>query len=150
MADSESPSASPSRSPSRSPSASPSISPSIEVAEVVHSETDNGIRGVLVAKWEGLGIGGSDVGSGFSCPNYPTKSVQVLGTFGGATVTLQGSNIPDNPEYATLNDAEGDALTFASAGIKQMLENAYWIRPVVSGLGATTDLDVYLMAVTER
>lgn len=104
----------------------------------------------MVVKWEGLGIGGSNVGAPIDLPNYPDKSIQVVGVFGGATVTIEGSNIPGVPVYSTLNDAEGVALTFTSAGLKQVLENTYWIRPVVTSLGATTDLDVYLLAETTK
>jgi len=91
-----------------------------------------------------------DTGAPFACPNYADKSIQVVGTFGGATVTIQGSNMIDSPTYATLNDITEMPLTITSAGIKQILENTYWVRPIISGAGATTNLDVYLLVETAR
>jgi len=100
-------------------------------------------------KWGALQVTG-DTGTPFACPNYPTQSVQVVGTFGGATVTIQGSNMIDDPTYATVNDGVGTALTFTSAGIKKIMENTYWVRPIISGAGADTNLDVYLLVHTKR
>jgi hypothetical protein len=92
-----------------------------------------------------------DTGAPFACPNYSTKSIQVVGTFGGATVTIEGSNMIDNPTYAPQVDNLEVAITFTSEGIKQIFSNTYWIRPrISSGAGATTNLDFYLVAHTER
>ncbi len=104
---------------------------------------------MYLVKWESLTLAG-DSGAPFACPNYTDKSIQVFGTFGGATVTIQGSNVIDSPTYATLNDPSGTSLAITSAGIKQVLENTYWIRPIVSGGDTTTDLDIYLLASTTR
>jgi len=145
-----SPSMSPSASPSKSPSVSPSASPSEQTFVVVESETYAPIRGTMVAKWEGLGIGGNDIGKEFQCPNFPIRSIQVVGTFGGASITLQGSNMIDSPEFSTLNDEGGSAITLSAAAIKQIRENTYWLRPVATSLGATTDLDVYVLFSTEK
>ena len=103
----------------------------------------------MVAKWAGLHTT-NDTGAPFLCPHYADKSIQVVGTFGGATVTIQGSNMIDSPTYATLNDATGTALTITSACIKQILENTYWIRPYITGADANTNLDVYLLVETMR
>jgi hypothetical protein len=107
------------------------------------------MRGVYVVKWIGFQVAG-DTGKPFECPHYADKSVQVIGTFGGATVTIQGSNMKDTPTYATLNDDGGTALTFTSAGIKKIRENTYWVRPIISGGDETTNLDVYLLVHAEK
>ena len=73
--------------------------------------------------------------------DYSDRSIQVLGTFNGATVTIQGSN-DDGTTWATLNDAFGTALTFTTAGVKQVTEVTSRLRPLVSSAGASTDLDV--------
>lgn len=90
------------------------------------------------------------MGTPFACPNYSIKSIQVIGTFGGATVTIQGSNIIDSPTYASLTYDGTNAIAFTSAGVKKIWENTYWVRPIISGAGATTTLDVYLLVHTER
>ena len=136
---------SPSASPSLSPSISPSASPSEEVYNVVIPSGDYPIRGVYLVKWTGFTLTG-DTGAPCACPNYPEKSIQVVGTFGGATVTIQGSNIVDSPIYSTLNDDGGTALTFTEAGIKKIRENSYWVRPSISGTTATTNLNVHLLS----
>lgn len=146
---SRSPSVSPSASPSVSPSVSPSPSPSVEPYTIIVPVATSMWRGIYLVKWTGFQVAG-DTGTPFACPNYPDKSIQVVGTFGGATVTIQGSNMIDNPTYATLNDGTGAALTITSAGIKQILENTYWVRPIISGGDANTNLDVYLLVETMK
>ena len=75
--------------------------------------------------------------------NGRNLSVQVLGTFGGATVTMQGSN--DGTNWATLNDqaVPGNVCSFTSAGFKGVLQMPKYIRPVVSG-GAGSGLIVIM------
>lgn len=60
-----------------------------------------------------------------------TGSVQVSGTFGGATVVLQGSN--DGTTYATLKDSQGSDLSFTSAGYGEFSSGAAFIKPSISG-----------------
>lgn len=154
---SKSPSASPSGSPSRSgsvsPSASPSVSPSASPSAgpyvEISYESGGTIRGIRVYKWINL-RGEGTTGQAIDCGNFADKSVQVTGTFGGATVTIQGSNIVTSPTYATLNDPTGSAITFTSAGIKGILENTYWVRPIISSVTDSTDLNVYLLVETTR
>lgn len=72
------------------------------------------------------------------------KTVQVFGTFAGATLTIEGSNDPrvvtdaDNAEWFTLSDPQGLPLTFTSAKGEVILESPRYIRPSVSsGAGAS-------------
>lgn len=150
---SASPSVSPSRSPSVSPSVSqsvsPSVSPSAEVYSLVSPTVSSQWRGIFLVKWEALQVAG-DTGAPFACPNYPIKSIQIVGTFGGATVTMQGSNIIDSPVYASLTYDGSNAIALSSAGMKKIWENTYWVRPILSGGNVTTSLDVYLLVHTER
>jgi len=104
-------------------------------------------------KWLALGNGvnGSPVGAGSSgAPGnvdlavYADKSVQVTGTFGAAgSVSIQGSN-DGGTTFATMNDANGNALTFTSGAIKQITENPEQIQPIVTAGDGTTSLNVYL------
>jgi len=107
-------------------------------------------RGVYLVKWAHLRAA-SAVGKPFACPSYPIKSVHVTGTFGGATVTMQGSNIGTTPTYAALTTDGTTACSVAtSEAIKNVWENTYYVRPSVASGGGTTDLTVYLLCVTER
>jgi hypothetical protein len=58
-------------------------------------------------------------------------SVQVTGTFGGATIALQVSN--DGTNYVTLNDAVGAPITFTAAGMREFSTAALFIKPTSSG-----------------
>jgi hypothetical protein len=91
-------------------------------------------------KWAALG--GSDVGSAVGMADYQDRTVQVLGTFGSGTVVIQGSN-DDGTTWATLTDPLGNALSFTSAGMKQITELPQYIRPSVTG-GTNSAIDVYL------
>lgn len=70
---------------------------------------------------------------------WADRSVQVAGTFGGATVTIEGSN--DGANWATLNDAQGNALTITTAKIEQLLEVTRHTRVTVTG-GTGTSLTI--------
>ena len=58
-------------------------------------------------------------------------AVQVSGTFGSATVVLQGSN--DGITYATLKDPSGANLSFTAAGYAEFSSGASFIKPSISG-----------------
>ena len=93
--------------------------------------------------WEALTEANSD-GSGVEFSDYADRSVQVIGTFGGATIALQGSN-DGGTTWAALSDPQGNALSFTSAGIEQVGTISQMIRPIVTG-GASVDVDVWLFA----
>ena len=79
-------------------------------------------------------------------PLYSDKSVSVEGTFGTATVAIQGSI--DGTNYYTLNDPQGNALTFASGTkrIEAILENVAYIKPLLATPDGTTNIVVNLIA----
>jgi hypothetical protein len=96
------------------------------------------------AVWTGLATG--DDGEAIDWSAFADKSVQVIGTFGGATVTLQGSNdegpVPTN--WVALTDLLGNALNFTATGLEQVTENTCWVRPVVTG-GAASGITVQML-----
>ena len=85
----------------------------------------------------------------FEAPEYPTKTVQATGTFGG-TVTIQGSNDPlalSSPASAvwfTCTDGSpgGSAadITYTAAGANIIGENPRFMR-AISGV-SVSDVDV--------
>lgn len=81
--------------------------------------------------------------------DYSDRSVQVIGTFNGATVAVQGSN-DEGTTYATMNDAFGAAATFTAAAIKQITEVCGFLRPSTSGGGGSQDLDVVMICRRPR
>jgi hypothetical protein len=60
-----------------------------------------------------------------------TASVQVTGTFGGATVVLQGSN--DGTNYVTIKDLTGTDISLTSAGIREFSSGCAFFKPSISG-----------------
>lgn len=76
-------------------------------------------------------------------PNFNDKSVQVLGTFGGATIAVHGSN-DGGTTYAALNDPTGTAIGITSAKIKAVLENTEFVKPVISG-GSSQSVTIAMM-----
>lgn len=87
-----------------------------------------------------------DDGSWVEFVQQPDRSIEVSGTFGGATVTLQGSNAPTPAAGYTLTDPLGAALSFTSAGLRNVAEGARQVRPLVTGGDGTTSLTVRMVA----
>lgn len=85
-----------------------------------------------IATWTGENTAGNANISRYVPPvSLTTASVQVGGTFGGATVALQGSN--DGVTYATLKDVTGANLSFTAAGYAEFSSGAAFIKPLISG-----------------
>lgn len=91
-----------------------------------------------VVQWANISSASSDTmeAAGLSGQAGAIASVQVAGTFGGATVTLQGSN--DGLNYATLKDTAGAAISLTSAGIAEFSTAVAFIRPAYSGASGMT------------
>ena len=77
---------------------------------------------------------------------FTDRSVQAVGTWGGATLTVEGSN-DGGTTWATLQDAEGAALSISSNDFKQIMEVSELIRPNLTGGDGTTDIDVHIVMV---
>lgn len=91
-----------------------------------------------------LAIPNANEGYALEMPASADRSVQIDGTFGaGGSVSIQGSN--DGATFYTLNDAQGAALTFTSAGLKQIVEVTRYIKPVVTAGDGTTALNVSML-----
>jgi hypothetical protein len=70
------------------------------------------------------------------------SSVQVAGTFGGATVTFLGSN--DGTTFTAITDILGAAISFTAAGQRELSTCYRYFKPNVSG-GTADSLNVYLV-----
>lgn len=90
--------------------------------------------------WETLSETDAD-GAGALLLGNGDRTVQVLGTFGGGTITIEGSL--DGTNWQPLQDLEGAALTFTAVGLKGILESPPWIRPVIAG-ATGADVDVLI------
>lgn len=97
-------------------------------------------RDVWIINWPAMG--NADTGTTVGCAGSSDRCVQFSGTFGGATIVLQGSN--DGTNWSTLQDPQGNSISKTSAGIFQVLDLTRYIRPVTSG-GSGTSIDVNLL-----
>lgn len=62
-------------------------------------------------------------------------AIQVSGTFGTSAVTLQVSN--DGVNYFLAKDISNTAISFTSGGIAEISLSAVFIRPAITGVGAS-------------
>jgi hypothetical protein len=71
-------------------------------------------------------------------------SVQFTGTFGGATVVLQGSN--DGTNWVTLKDTQGEDISATDAGMFEFTSAARYLRVSASG-GTSQSINAYINTV---
>ena len=97
--------------------------------------------------WETL-TENDEVGNAVSIPGASDVSVEVLGTIGGATLLIEGSNVLSpsvDGDWVTLHDENGDLLSFTIIDIGHALsENMLHLRPRLTG-GSGTDVDVLML-----
>ena len=93
---------------------------------------------VAVTTWAALAAG--DSADPINLGVYSDRTVQVDGTFGGATVLLQGSN--NGLTYHTLTDPQGNPLSFAAGGLETIIELPVYLRPLVQSGDGSTSLTV--------
>lgn len=95
---------------------------------------------VAVTTWAGLAA--DDDGEPVRLAVYSDRSIQVAGTFGGASVTIGGSN--DGVNYHALTGADGLPLMLTAAALKQIVELPIFIKPRVFGGDGSTSLTITL------
>lgn len=106
----------------------------------------NTLNGAVIYTWAELG--NADDGAPIAIPYAADITVQVAGTFGGATCVFEGSN--DGTNWQTLHSdrvLNGDsiALSSTSAGMCHLMEHPVYLRPKTSG-GTGTNLNFTLVA----
>ena len=86
-----------------------------------------------------------DTGAPVSHTVAGDRTFQVVGTFGGASVVLEGSLQPAPVDYATLTDPQGNGITYSGPRIEAVTEVVNHIRPRVIGGDGTTRLTCILL-----
>jgi len=98
----------------------------------------------LKITWEAITTT-NDVGNWIKIPDYPDKTVQIVGNFGtGGTLDIEGSN--DGTNAAILTDTRGNSITKTAAYLGSMAENPLYIRPMLSAGTGAVDLDIIVIA----
>ena len=101
-------------------------------------------HGVLQSQWTAIPL--NSTGTPDQLSRFPAHSIQIGGTFGGATVTVEGSD--DGATYFTLtgeNPAGGaDVAVSATAATRFDVPNVVpqHVRPKVTGGDGTTAITV--------
>lgn len=117
------------------------------MATINHTATST-VGGVQRYTFTPLTFSGLDETFGLEAPDFRHKEVQVLGTFGaGGSVTVEGS-LDGGTTWATLNDVQGNALTFTSARIEKIQETVAQVRARVTAGDGTTSLTVVFTLVS--
>lgn len=76
---------------------------------------------------------------------WADRCFQAVGTWGGATLTIQGSN--DGTNWFTLSNAAGaTAATFTADGGKAIIELPRYVRPNLTTPGTGATVTVSLLA----
>ena len=93
--------------------------------------TDGPISTAKVVNWTGIATG--DTINSYAIPEELGVSgcVQITGTFGGATVSMEVSN--DGDTWFVLKDANNAVITVTANGFADFSTAAIYIRPVISG-----------------
>jgi hypothetical protein len=100
------------------------------------------IRDVPRVIWSGIASG--DTFDAFTlCQQYGlAASVQITGTFSGATVTMQVSN--DGTNWVTARDLSYTAVSLTATGYVELTLSAAYIRPSIAS-GTATGLSVIMV-----
>jgi len=98
--------------------------------------------GVPRVVWAGLAPG--DTGTAYLVRNRYgfVGSVQISGTFGGATIALEQSN--DGTNWFPATDSLGAAISATTAEINEMSLAAAYMRPTITG-GTGSLVDVIIV-----
>jgi len=103
-------------------------------------------EGIVLSDWIGP-LANAEAGNANKLSQYPTKSVQVTGTFGAAgSVAIEGSQ--DGTTWGALRDSTGTLIAItANTMIRDVLENTAFIRPRVTAGDGTTALRVMVVCL---
>jgi hypothetical protein len=102
---------------------------------------DSTSRNVLKATW--VGVGDADTCAPIALPDYPDRSIQVSGTFGGATIAWKGSN--NGVDYSALKDTDGTDIAITGTDLVQVNDLAGYSKPLTSG-GTNSKVSITMIA----
>jgi hypothetical protein len=98
------------------------------------------IPGAVLATWAAMATG--DVGAGVPIAYSADLTGQATGTFGGATITWQGSN--DNTNWHPMTQRGSTSnMAYTAAELHLAQENPAWVRPAVTS-GTSVAIDCTL------
>lgn len=107
--------------------------------------------GAILVEWSNLANGDDGQWFVLTSTNWSDRSIDPAGDFGGGTLTIQGTNESGTPAASppTLNDPQGNPLTFTVRRLETILETSVQIRPVLAG-GAAGAVTVRLLLMARQ
>ena len=104
--------------------------------------TSNPVSGCDLYTFDNLDTADTSPGTILPSGTAPVVgAIQVIGTFGGASVALQGSN--DGTNWVNLADRSGTVIAISAAGGSEFSTAYVYLRPLATG-GTGDDLDVFI------
>jgi hypothetical protein len=98
--------------------------------------------GIWRVGWQGITAADTDCEQ-LIAPSFADRSIEVTGTFDGATVEIRGGiTVPD----FVLKDPQGNPMSFTAAGFKAIAECSWYLKPVILNAGPATNLNIALVA----
>jgi hypothetical protein len=98
-------------------------------------------RDVYIIAWTDLATG--DTGTPADFCQYADRSCQVSGVWGGATMSLEGSN--DGTNWHPLIDHSGNAIALTDDALVYVVSPTLVVRPNVTGGDVTTSLTITML-----
>lgn len=117
----------------------------MSIATFTRVETKGTRVGDILGYWT---MRAGDTAQPLLCPRYSDKSLHIMGTFDGGSITLKGSNddLLDPLNFDDIYDFEGTTITQAAARKPWViLPNVYALMPVLTGGGGSTLLKIALV-----
>lgn len=100
----------------------------------------NGDRSVMLFTWT---LTTADhTGDPISWTDWTDRSVQMAGTWGGATAVLEGANVAT---YLSITDPQGNAISKTADALEACTEITRFVRPRLSAVGAGASIVVNLL-----
>lgn len=100
------------------------------MATITPTTDRNTAAGAVLVTWDNMATG--DSGAAFGLNAAADLTFQVTGTFGGSTVTFQGSN--DGTNWHPLTQRGGTAnMAYTVASVQIAQEMPAFIRPTITG-----------------
>ena len=112
------------------------------IKPTVTDVSGSGDGSALLVVWSPLTE--ADVCQAVQFPKHSDKSIHVSGTFGGATVTVNGANNSFATAGIGLRDPSSTAISFTAEGLKTILENTQQVKPIAAG-GAGQSLTISIL-----
>lgn len=114
-------------------------------AAVISDVSFKGDGSAMLAVWPNATE--SDTLSPVKMPEYTARTISIQGTFGGATVVINGSI--DGTNYSGLTNPAGSAISKTSAAVVGVFEATQYYQPVASG-GSSQILTVSMLFIGQR